>query len=184
MLPWIHRTGAGLAANGDKATLVQGIVRDVVFPDVAPNLLRTPVGERVEFNQLVRRGGEGGINFNNGYFSSRRRALIAPLSGDPCVERFERSAQRLDLADSTTFLVAITVKREQTLFPDKIFHRRGLRKENLDRNSVMFANFVEELIGLRVQPACIKGENPELTTCLRGQIDKDYILGAAEADGD
>src|SRR2546423_1910469 len=89
------RPRAGDAADRTVASLVQGVVRNLVDLDVGPDALLVPVRQRVDLPDAVALGP----------LQLRRvgaaRRLIAPDAGDPGVVRLERREQRLDLADVT-----------------------------------------------------------------------------------
>src|SRR3954452_24863616 len=78
------------APNARVVAVVQGIVRHVIFEDVAPHLLSRPIGERADFNQikflvpidLANRGARG--------------SLVATNCGHPSIKRSQLSTQWLD----------------------------------------------------------------------------------------
>ena len=53
ILAGLYRAGTGRAADADKTLVVQSVVRDVVLPDVCAHLVKSPVEERVKFEELV-----------------------------------------------------------------------------------------------------------------------------------
>src|SRR5438045_3182882 len=66
------------AANAGETDIMQRIVRNVVREDVIPNILRGPVGNRIDLHQLEFR-----VPFNLAC-ARTRRSLIAADGRDPC----------------------------------------------------------------------------------------------------
>src|SRR5579871_2871433 len=87
-----HGARAMRAADAGIAAVMQRVVVEPALVDVAPHLLRCPVGERVDFDQVelgvpsefLRRGTGGG--------------LFAADAGDPGTQSRQLAAQRLNLA--------------------------------------------------------------------------------------
>ena len=50
----LYRAGAGLAANGGIATIMECVVRHSVATEVMPDIIFRPIGERIEFLHAVR----------------------------------------------------------------------------------------------------------------------------------
>src|SRR5689334_9966435 len=112
VLAGMDGTRAGLAADGDEAAVVERVVGHVVLADVGPDLLRGPVGQRVELEQGPVGRAEGGIELDDGDGGARAGALILALAGHPGLHRAECADERLDLADAAALLVAVLVERE------------------------------------------------------------------------
>src|SRR5262245_39900382 len=91
-LPGADRAGAGPAADGGVAALVQPVVGDVLGPHVVPDLFAGPAHERVDLHQA-----ETGIGLD-GRGLGAVGGLVAPDGGDPGLVAAEGLAQRLDLA--------------------------------------------------------------------------------------
>ncbi len=56
--------GAGLAADADETLLVQRIKGHVEHADIVPDVLRAPVGQRVELGQAAALAGETLVVFH------------------------------------------------------------------------------------------------------------------------
>src|SRR5712691_1411470 len=77
------RTGAGRAADGTVALVVEWVVGHVKRADVLPHLVLAPVGKGVEFHDPMRR-----VVFL--HLEPRARGgLLAALAGDPGFLAFE-----------------------------------------------------------------------------------------------
>jgi hypothetical protein len=67
---------------------MQFVKRHLIGFDVIPDLLGTPVGERVEFYERVIRGRKGRVNLNLGEVFTGS-TLVLPLPGYPGIDRAE-----------------------------------------------------------------------------------------------
>ncbi len=77
ILSGLYGAGAGCAAYADKALVVQGVVGDIVLPNVVVHLIKSPIEERVKFEKLV-----CGIPFKGFHVEAVGR-LFAADAGDP-----------------------------------------------------------------------------------------------------
>src|SRR5262249_28250217 len=91
--------------------------------------------------------------------------------------------QRFNLPNTAALLVAVDVEREQPLIPHQRLYRLGLRKDHVDRDVVVRADFFDELIRLGVETTGVEDEDLERIAERRGHVDERDILGAAERDG-
>src|SRR2546425_4353070 len=94
-LDWRRGVSAWPASDPRVAVVQEGVIGNVVVPDVAPHVRPAPArkwehlhdrasGQLVVLKQLRRRPGLG---------------LVLPYGADPCVESREGALQRLDLAN-------------------------------------------------------------------------------------
>jgi hypothetical protein len=74
----LYRAGAGLAADGGIASVMQRVVWYSVATDVVPDIVFRPIREWIEFLHAVR-----GIVLLNRQVVTRAR-LRAALTGNPC----------------------------------------------------------------------------------------------------
>ena len=119
MLVRQHGTGAGLAADADKAAFVQAVIGQLQHADVTPDFLAGHLRQRVEFVQRSFRGREGAVDFQRGNLAAGARALVATLARGPGGDGRQFAAQRLDFAHTAAFAMAVFVKAEQAFFFDE-----------------------------------------------------------------
>ena len=74
VLAWKNRPGAGFAADGDEAAIMQGIVGNVILANIVPDLLGTPVSQRIELDQLSAVRSKYGVRLDDGHLGARSRA--------------------------------------------------------------------------------------------------------------
>src|SRR6478736_685478 len=89
-----HRLGAVGAADRRVAAVVQRVVGDPMLPDVVPDVALGPIGERVQLPEAE--------PLVPGELRRRRavRGVPAADAGDPRLDRAERPAHRLHLAQA------------------------------------------------------------------------------------
>lgn len=95
------RAGAGLAADGDIATLVQLVGGHIHDAEEVPDLSRGHVGQRVVLDErvLAIHTLEDGVRLNSWHSHAGARRLILALASDPCLQCLQLLAEGLNLAD-------------------------------------------------------------------------------------
>src|SRR6516225_4814567 len=128
VLAGAYRPRAGLTTNGNVASLVQAIVRDIVIGNVCPNLTRSPVGQGVELDQRSVRATECRVQLNDWHVSSSPGTLVATLPGDPSFQGSEHPLERLDLANPAAFGMPIAIETEETFLSHQALYRIRTRE--------------------------------------------------------
>src|SRR5260370_40675048 len=93
VLARLDRTRARRAADAGKALVVEGVVRHGVVPDVAPDPVPAPVGERVQLEDAAVIGVD--LNLPD---PATCHGLFAPEPRDPRVEAGAGAAARVHLS--------------------------------------------------------------------------------------
>src|SRR5690554_4457701 len=158
VLPRQDCPGAGGAADADKPAFVKLIVGYVKHADIVPNLLRCPVGQGIELDQLPLCSGIAFVDLHHRNMGAGAGALVSPLSGDPSIQACQLALEGSDLANTAALLVAVLIKAEQALFFHEIFYRGALREQHLQVQVVMLANLIDKAIGFLMQAARVQGE--------------------------
>src|SRR6187401_808668 len=117
--------------------------------------------QRIELDERTRGGAKRAVELNHRHLRPRTRTLVFTLPGHPGAHSVQRSRQRLDLPNAAAFLMAIPIEGKQALLANEGLNRVRLREERLDREAIAFADFLEKLICLRVQPAGVEREHAE-----------------------
>ena len=100
----------------------------------------------------------------------------------PDLDRRERALQRFNLANAAALRVPVRIEGEQTFRAHECLHGVRLRKERVDRDAVMRADLLDELIGLRMQPSRVEREHLEGQPRLDRHVDEHDVFCAAEGD--
>src|SRR5204863_6353410 len=93
--------GAGRAADGAVALVVERVVGHFEGADVLPHLVFAPVGERIELDDPAL-----GVEFLE-FQIGARDGLLAALAGDPGFLAPERAIERFDFADVAATLAQL-----------------------------------------------------------------------------
>ena len=134
--------------------IVKRVIRHAVFPEIAPNLLRSPVGERIHFDQSKFR-----VPLDLAY-GFTRRGLVAADAGDPCVQFLELAAERLNLSQVAA-LVGIAGPKLGAV--SALLHLgREQRKDPLHFDCIFLFDPVDQIVGFGKQEFGIDGEDAEI----------------------
>lgn len=154
--------GARLAANGDVAQSVQGVVRDLCGADGGPHFRRGDVCQGIVLDEDGFVGSlEGRIGLNDGDGGTSARALVLPLARDPGGQGGELATQRTYLANAAALLVTVLVEGEEALLVDEFGDLCGLREGVLDLDAVVLLYLCVEAVGLGVETARVESEDTE-----------------------
>ena len=88
VLTRLHSAGARRAADRDEAAGMQRVDRDVVGGDVGGQLLRSPVGDRIDLDQGMRLGPRGERDMR------AVGRVLAANAGDPALRAFQLAVER------------------------------------------------------------------------------------------
>src|SRR5205807_5806340 len=108
VLPRPHRARDRRAADAGEALVVEGVVGHGVVPDVAPDPVPAPVGERVELEDAA----VIGVDLDLPDLATCH-GLLAPEPRDPRVEALEGAAERLHLPDAAAELPVLDARVEE-----------------------------------------------------------------------
>ena len=121
--------GAWVATDGAVAAVVQDVVRQAVLLEVGPDLVATPVDERVKLPD-VGVVGTGGEREERGH--GTLGALVAAHAGDPEIEVVKFLAERIDLTEFAA-LLGIALPEFGAVLGGLLFDRlRGVHFLDLD----------------------------------------------------
>src|SRR5690348_1881435 len=142
------------AADARIILVMQRVIGDVVGANVVPDLCRSPIRERIEFNES-----EFLIPMHFGRSSAHRR-LLAANRRDPCVEAGELLAQRIDLAQ-----VAATVgiaAPESVAMNTLLRFGRERRRASFNANLVAEFDALHQFVCLREEKSGIESEDSKI----------------------
>ena len=171
--------GAGFAADADETAFMQAVVGNFQHANVIPYILAGVIGQGVELDQLALRGAESAVHLDHRDIGTGR-ALVLALTGNPGVHAGQLAPQGSDLADAAALTMAALVEVEQALLLHIGFQRLMIRGEDFDLYPVVLAHLLEESVGLRVQPAGVQGEDPNVGVDLPGHVQHNDVVGATE----
>src|SRR5690606_12913160 len=95
--------------------------------------------------------------------------LFCPYTGNPYLVSLDRTFQRFNLPDKTTFLSIFRrlIEARRSFGTDQFFHRFCSRIISLYRELVESQRSVPYIISLRKQTTCIEGKNTRRSMYLR-----------------
>ena len=163
------------AADRRIAAIVERVVRQVALPDVRPDLVARPVGERSDLpDAFAARVRLGLADLGTG------RRLVAAKAGDPAVDRRERAPERLDLPDVAALAPVLdrVVEEVQALGQDHLLDSDRVGEVHLDVDAVAAPDLVHQVVGLLRQAAGVEREHSRAWLELGHEVDEDGVLGA------
>ena len=161
------------APDAGIAALVQGVVRDVVGPDVVPDLLLAPRRERVDLDEaefLVPRDDGDGLP---------RIGLVPPQARDPRRAALEGAAVRLDLAHGAAEVGVARPERLAKLDRLLVEAPPGAVGDGLD--AVAALHVVDEVVGLGEEQVGVEIEDTDVRAQARRHVEQRHAGGTAEA---
>src|SRR3990172_10505134 len=158
VLPGLDGPGAWGASDAGVSQVVEGVVGDVVCPDVIPDLRQRPVGERVQFEDAPM-----GLIALDLWDRDARHRLLPAQAGDPCFESPERPPQGLHLADPATELSLLHAPSEgvESFLSLQGLDRLAVGKVALDGNAVPVPNALHDLVRLFVEASRVESEHAD-----------------------
>src|SRR6266850_483280 len=171
--------GAGRAADGTVALVVQRVVGHLEGADVFPYLALAPVGKWIDLDDTPR-----GIVFLQLELGTRD-GLLAALAGDPGFLAFERALERLDLADMAAALAQLLafVEGIAAEIRDVFGNGAGIRPEHLHVVAVARADRADHVERIGVQPLRVEGEDFDFELVPQDGVGDHHVLGG-EARGE
>ena len=149
--------------------------------DVGPDFLFAPVGERVEFLQLV-----AVVEAAHRQAVTRCR-LLGAHAGDPSLLARERTLQWFDLAHETAALPEFDrfVESVDAFFADEGLKQLVARRINFQLQPIVLLHLGHQVVGFQRQAAGVERENFDVELALHNQVGQHHILGAeAVGEGD
>lgn len=146
-----HRPGAGRAANGGKAAIVQRVVGDLERPDLQRHRLGSPVEQRVGLEQAAR-----GVPCDERYVGPRA-GLADAQAGNPARRAVQRPRERCDLAHAAACLARgpAVIEAVRSLCDVQRLQRSRVGVECPDANAEAALCLRPDLVGLRKQTAVV-----------------------------
>ncbi len=184
MLAGANWAGAGFASNRDKAPVVECIIGYLVGPYILPNLLRAPVGERVEFGEGVVFASEDLVVLNDGDLRAGTGALIFALSRYPGVNIEQLLAKRGNFTDATALLMIVFIEAKKPLFLDEFANRIAFWVNHINVEVVVISNLLNELVGFRMESAGVEAKHFNIGINLMSHVNQDDVFSTAERNGE
>src|SRR5581483_5225852 len=154
----LHGARARRAADRDEAAGMQRIDRDIVGGDVGGQLLRGPIGHRIDLDQRMRLvpGGECDVGAGRG--------MLAADAGDPALRAFQLAIERPDLPHLAAALAVLdrVAKTEYAVACDKLLNLTRVGRNEPDAQAVAELRQLDGLEHLGKQPAGIEGEDVDV----------------------
>src|SRR5262249_37552277 len=119
---------AGLAADAGVALIKQRVVGYLVSVDIAPHVALGPIGQRVDFQEVVARAPLHQLGSGAG------GGLVAADSADPGAVGTQRISQRSHLANAAAAVGVALVQAGALL--DLLLRQRQDRLASLDRHAI------------------------------------------------
>src|SRR6266705_1181922 len=168
-----RRPGAGRAADGTVALVVERVVGHLEGADVLPYLVLAPVGERIELDDAAR-----GVEFLK-FQIGARDGLLAALAGDPGVLALERAIERLDLADVAAALAQLPafIERVAAEVRGVVGDGLGVGMEHAHVVAVARADRRDHVERIGVQPLRVESEDLDAELVPQDHIGDHHVLG-------
>src|SRR5262249_42607613 len=160
------------APDRAEASVVEGVVRKIVGPDVLPHPGFGPIRDRVELEKPERL-----VPFESADGRPRDR-LLPPQARHPELQAVKCPSQRRDLADLATLpsVGAARAERERTLLEQETLDAVAIREVRLDRNPVPLTEAADDLVRLLGEPARVEREDPRVGAGLEEHVGDHDVL--------
>ena len=158
---------------------MQPVEWDVVFTDVVPYVVVTPVHQRIDFQNIVMVRVQ--LDFAD---LGARHCLLTPEPGHPGSEPLQRPVERLDLAHRAAKLALFhrVVKKIETATAHHILNLQCVGKIHLDADTVARADGVHTIIGFLIEPAGVQSENTKIGAAQPAHhVDQHRLFGLKRA---
>src|SRR6185369_3618950 len=173
ILTFLHRPGAGGAADGTVTLAVEAVFGQPVLLSVAEESLLAPVDKGVYLQYTPIQ-----VIPLDCLQIAAGRALLPAHAGNPAGKTLERPTKRLHLPDRATGVAFVQrlAEGEQTVGAFQLLYILMAGEVPVDLQPVAFDESIGHLVCLFVQPAGVEGKNTQLQSGLVGYVDNGHIL--------